>query len=97
MCGARIFLIAVIVLAIAPVTKAELTLTVNGLDVAELPEINGTKDLVIAVAGENEAGARDISVTADSGSLEMLNRAYQGRGHLYMALLSVRICTGTIS
>lgn len=68
----KTFLAIIAILAVVSNANAELILTVNGLDVAELPEVNGTEDLIIAVAGENEAEAQGISVTAGSGNLEML-------------------------
>ncbi len=68
----KTLLVIIAILTVVSDANAELILTVNGLDVTELPEVNGTKDLIIAIAGENEAEAQDISVTADSGNLEIL-------------------------
>jgi len=70
----KIFLLAAIVLIIAAISNAELTLTINGVDVVEPQVIGSSKDLIIAVAGKSEAETQDISVTADGGKLELLTK-----------------------
>ncbi len=65
-------LLFALVLMMASIANAELTLTVNGLDVATTLEITGKEDLIIAVAGQSDAKAQDILVIADSGKLELL-------------------------
>ncbi len=70
----KIFLLAFIVLIIASISNAELTLTINGVDAVEPQVIGSRKDLIIAVAGINEAETQDISVTADGGKLELLTK-----------------------
>ncbi len=68
----KTFLAIIAILMVVSNANAELILTINDLDVTELSVISGTKDLIIAVTGENEAKAQNISVTADSGNLEIL-------------------------
>lgn len=66
------FLFAAFVLAIGSIANAHLSLTINGLDVAEPLEIKGKEDLIIAVVGKSETKAQDISVTVDRGKIEPL-------------------------
>jgi len=65
--------IIIIVLVMISVANADLSLTVNGLDATKPLEIKGKENLVIAVAGESDAKAQDISVTCNMGKLEPLS------------------------
>jgi len=55
------------------VANADLSLTVNGLDATKPLEIKGKENLIIAVAGQSDAKAQNISVTCDIGRLEPLS------------------------
>ena len=66
--------IIIIVLVMISVADADLSLTLNGLDAAKTPlEIDGKDNLVIAVAGQSDAKAQNISVTCNMGKLEPLS------------------------
>jgi hypothetical protein len=56
------------------ITNAELTLTINGLDATKPLEIKGKDNLVIAIPGQSDAKAQDISVTCNMGKLESLTK-----------------------
>ncbi len=74
----KTLLFAAVILAIygpatASVSNADLILTLNGLDAAkELVEIKGKNNLVIAIAGQSDANAQDVSIACDNGKLEPL-------------------------
>jgi len=55
------------------VANADLSLTINGLDATKPLEIKGKENLIIAIAGQSDAKAQDISVTCDIGRLEPLS------------------------
>ncbi len=74
MCRGKTLLITAVVLAMVSIANAELTLTVNGLDAIEPLEIEGRDNLVIAIAGQSEAKAQDMSVTCDNGKLDALTK-----------------------
>jgi len=69
----KAFLFAAVVLIIASIANAGLSLTVNGLDATKPLEIEDKEDLIIAVAGESDVKAQDISVTCYIGKLEPLS------------------------
>jgi hypothetical protein len=68
----KIPIFAIVILAVASIANAELTLTINGFDAAKLPEIKGRDNLVITIAGQSDIEAQDISITCDTGKLEPL-------------------------
>ena len=65
--------IIIIVLVTISVANADLSLTVNGLDATKPLKIKGKENLIIAVAGQSDAKAQNISVTCDIGRLEPLS------------------------
>jgi hypothetical protein len=71
----KAFLLAAIVLTMASVANAELTLTVKELDTSTPVEVNGKDNLVIAVAGPNKDESDETLVTAVIGKLEPLIEA----------------------
>jgi hypothetical protein len=71
----KAFLFIAVVLAMVSIARADLTLTVNGLDTTSKPlEIKGKDNLVIAIAGQSDIRAQDISVTCDAAKLEPLTK-----------------------
>jgi hypothetical protein len=71
----KAFLFASVVLAMVSIARADLTLTVNGLDATSKPlEIKGKDNLVIAIVGKSEAEAQNISVICNNGKLEPLTK-----------------------
>jgi hypothetical protein len=71
----KAFLLVVIVLISVSAARADLSLTTNGLDATNKPlEITGKDNLVIAITGQNDIKAQDISVTCDAGKLEPLKK-----------------------
>jgi len=70
---ARAVLTAAIVLTIASIANADLTLTVNGLDTTEPIEVEPDHDIIFTVAGQTDEQKESYSVTCEmAGKLEPL-------------------------
>ncbi|MHC4573609.1 MAG: hypothetical protein ACYS76_05685 [Planctomycetota bacterium] len=67
MCRGKTFLLTVIVLIMASVANADLTLTVNGLDTSMPVEIKPDDDIIIAVAGQTDEQKESYSVACEIG------------------------------
>ncbi len=77
MYGKRLFLFvaifsAIFGIAMVSITNEELSLTIEGLDESNPPQIKGKDNLVITIAGQSDTEAQDISVTCDTGKLKQL-------------------------
>lgn len=66
------------------IANAELSLTIRGLDTTKPLQIKGKENLIIAIAGQSEAKAQEISVTCDKGRLELLTKPSKRASDKYL-------------